>query len=130
MTAWDIAYQAYTHHGACQRMSELVGAVELVAGLEPKLIAEIGVMSGGTLYCWRELGAEVFAITLKPPGPQYVITHGASLHWGDSHDDESIEWLADQLDGRRLDMLFIDGDHTREGCLADFDDYSGFVRPL
>ena len=130
MNAQQIAWEAYQHQGACQRYSELAAAVELVEQLDPhSLIAEIGVDSGGTLYCWRQLGAEVFAITLPVPGPQYVKPHGAQLYWGDSHSDDAWNWLTDQLDGRLLDVLFIDGDHTYEGCRDDFDDYSGLVRP-
>ncbi len=29
----------------------------------------------------------------------------------------------------KLDVLHIDGDHSEEGCLADWDLYSGYVRP-
>ena len=32
------------------------------------------------------------------------------------------------MDGRKIDFLFIDGDHSYEGVKADFRLYSGFVR--
>jgi predicted O-methyltransferase YrrM len=33
------------------------------------------------------------------------------------------------LDGRRVDYLFIDGDHTYEGVKMDYEMYSRLVRP-
>ncbi len=33
------------------------------------------------------------------------------------------------LNGRKLDLLFVDGDHSYTGVRADFEVYAPFVRP-
>lgn len=33
------------------------------------------------------------------------------------------------LEGKQVDFLFIDGDHSEKGIEADFNDYSPLVRP-
>ena len=51
---------------------------------------------------------------------------GQQLHLlrADSHDPSTLEQLKSILDGRQLDLLFIDGDHTYEGVRSDFEMYS------
>ena len=48
---------------------------------------------------------------------------------GDSHDAAVVEHVRDLLGGRRLDLLFIDGDHTYDGVRRDFESYRSLVRP-
>lgn len=45
---------------------------------------------------------------------------------GDSHQRETIEEVRSQVDA--VDILFLDGDHTKEGVQADIDNYAPMVR--
>ncbi len=47
---------------------------------------------------------------------------------GNSRAEGTIEEVRRQLDGRSLDLLFLDGDHSYEGVRADFENFSDFVR--
>ena len=48
---------------------------------------------------------------------------------GDSHSNETKDKLIKLLNGKDIDLLFIDGDHTFDGCKLDFDMYGQLVRP-
>ena len=47
--------------------------------------------------------------------------------FGLSHDTSSVEKLEKMLDGEKLDLLFIDGDHTYKSVLCDWLLYKNFV---
>ncbi len=46
----------------------------------------------------------------------------------DSHDAETLETVKEILGCRKVDFLFIDGDHTYEGVKMDFEMYGPLVR--
>ena len=46
----------------------------------------------------------------------------------DSHSPDTLADIQRILDGREVDLLFIDGDHRYEGVKRDFEMYSGLVR--
>lgn len=135
LNAHAVARYAVEALHAAQRVEELAEAVLRVAALEPKVIVEIGCDAGGTLYCWRRLGADVYGVTLadnsRPTGGSgYPLDpHGARVHIGNSHAPAALAWLVDRLAGRPVDALHIDGDHSYEGVGADFDTYAPLVRP-
>lgn len=135
MTPEEIARVACEQHHASQRMDELAGVVEVVASAEPEVVVEIGCDAGGTLFCWRQLCDLVYGITLPdnswPTGGQSypLVDHGATVLLGDSHFAASREWLEFQLEGRLIDVLHIDGDHSYDGVDADYELYAPLVRP-
>ena len=47
--------------------------------------------------------------------------------FGLSHDTSSVEKVDKVLDGEKLDLLFIDGDHSYKGVLCDWLLYKNFV---
>ena len=47
----------------------------------------------------------------------------------DSHAPSTLEKVRTLLAGRKLDLLFIDGDHSYDGVKKDFEMYSTLVAP-
>jgi cephalosporin hydroxylase len=131
----EVARVACNAHGASQRADELAEALGLVTALDPQIIVEIGCDVGGTLYAWRQICGTVFGITLADNSYETggqgrpLVEHGAAVRVGDSHDPASLDWLRDQLDGRPVDALVIDGDHMVDGVHADLAMYGPLVRP-
>ena len=127
---------------AAQKGRELSRLLWLVQDLRPARVLEIGTHSGGTLYCWCRLAdANATIVSIDLPGGQFgggyteeraqemmslFPTDGQQLHLvrADSHDPSTLEQLKSILDGKQLDLLFIDGDHTYEGVRRDFEMYS------
>jgi predicted O-methyltransferase YrrM len=128
---------------AIQNPYELTRFLELVARRRPKTVLEIGTARGGTWYCLSqvadqhatlnsvdlpgagsgaqtELERELFA-TFGPPTQRF---HFVS---GNSRDAATRQAVDEILNGRELDLLFIDGDHSYDGVKSDFELYSRLV---
>ncbi len=122
-----------------QKRSEIIRLAQAVAALQPRTILEIGTARGGTLLIWSSLAQERVITcdlvhrdaqrplleALPPPGSNCRVT----LLTGDSHAAEFKQRVARELNGRKADFLFIDGDHTERGVARDYEDYREFVRP-
>jgi len=112
-----------------------------------KVIVEIGTANGGTISRWFELPNVETIISIDYPngihGGQgfeertYVISdaleqanRGKKEFYainGDSKNDYLIGRLEEILEGRKVDFLFIDGDHTYDGVKNDFLLYKRFL---
>jgi cephalosporin hydroxylase len=128
----------YFNISTIQVRSEILELARRVAELQPRVILEIGTHRGGTLLVWSALASKrVISCDLKdftrggellralpPPGSDCDVT----LLSGNSHDPAFRDRVAAALDGEKVDFLFIDGDHTREGVAQDYRDYRDFVR--
>ena len=117
-----IAYQAVADHGCGQDPEELSILLAMVTAMRPSLIVEIGCNTGGSLYAWSEAtDAEIIGVSLGPHDPRETCNpHGATYITGDSHQLGTIGMLKKELDGRRPDFFFIDGDHSEAGCRSDW----------
>lgn len=130
-----------------QVRSEIIQLTELIGQRRPKTVVEIGTAQGGTLILWcRQADPHATIVSIDLPGG---IHGGGYPYWkswiyrrfplaaqklhllrGDSHQPEMLARLKSVLPGDgKVDFLFIDGDHTYDGVKADFEMYSGLVRP-
>jgi cephalosporin hydroxylase len=129
----EIANTAVRDHGAIQKPAELAGFLALVMDLDPfDLVVEVGSFDGGTLWAWQQICPTVIGVDLPPPGHEDTVrlnTLDCQIVLGDSHDPATLERLKGLLEGRAVDMLFIDGDHTFDGVKADHELYAPLVRP-
>lgn len=123
---------------ASQKLAEVIPLLERMRALRPSRVCEIGTSGAGTLYLLTRVSAPdalVISIDLSIP----LHTRGLRARFarphqrlvsleGDSHEDLTLSRLERLLDGKLLDALFIDGDHTYEGVRSDFERYGKLVR--
>ncbi len=151
MNDWhEIVAEVCRHRGRRSIFSnqhpEEIGAVcELARSLRPKIILEIGTSQGGTLYLFSRLvqpGGTVISID-KPGEPSSVrpVMRAIFRTFGkmfgtqvitldrDSHVSNTHAEIERVLAGRKIDLLFIDGDHSYEGVKQDFHTYRQWVSP-
>ncbi len=132
--------------GPLQSRWEFRELLEEVARLSPKTMLEIGTAKGGSLLAFSRLCAsDAHIVSVDLPGGPFgggyplwkVPLYKAfarpgqrlDLVRGDSHSASTFADVKKRLGGRKLDFLFIDGDHRYEGVRADFETYKSLVRP-
>jgi predicted O-methyltransferase YrrM len=141
-----VGYGHYNRISMSQKNEEITGLANLVKGLSPEVILEIGTRKGGTLYTWSRFTNAKHIISIDLFGG----IHGGGYHpkkqkfyraftsdsphrkvsliQNDSHAEETKNELIKILNGQSIDFLFIDGDHTYSGVKKDFTMYSSLVR--
>lgn len=127
---------------AIQNFHELHRFLERLAARPPRLVVEIGTASGGLFFALCQLcraDGEIISIDLKKTsGAQELDVErevfksfawasqkchfiaGSSLAWS------SVRALERILDGRKIDLLFIDGSHDYGAVKSDFELYAPF----
>lgn len=122
-----------------QIMPEPLVVYRLVEARRPNVFVEVGSASGGSLYLYAGACApDALVVAIdngrKAASLARVIDvlrgQGYDARWlrGNSHSAGLQKVLAGDLAGRPVDFLHIDGDHSRDGVMADWRAYSPLVR--
>lgn len=121
-----------------QKESEIVTFLSMIKKLHVDTACEIGTGYGGTAYLLsKAIEPSATFITIDPRNGWQKelilrclrrVRQKMHVIKGYSGDPATIGELGRILRGRKLDLLFIDGDHSYRGVKHDFQLYSGLVR--
>jgi predicted O-methyltransferase YrrM len=137
---WDAISQSIWFR-PLQDPREILGLLDLVRRRAAPLHAtcEIGVAAGGTAFLLSRAAADDATLVLVDR--DFADGHDTALPLfaregqrlrcvrGDSQADATRDAVTAMLQGRRLDLLLIDADHSLTGVSRDFALYTPLVRP-
>jgi cephalosporin hydroxylase len=145
---WSIYYAAHVDYEIKQGPEVAEAMQYILDNLEPREsgFIEIGSAYGGSFACWASIisgpaiSIDLPGITGEPGLDKTRIDLRNNLWFeqfpgrplainGDSHRVETFDALNSRMGSRRVDFLFIDGDHSYVGTKQDFEVYSQFIRP-
>lgn len=126
-----------------QHKDEISNFVTSVNELSPKVVVEIGTAFGGTLYIISRYIKTLKKIVCIDLDDRFYnlgffrmrikllreFNNNIEIHFliGNSHDEKIEHALKSILNGEKIDVLFIDGDHSYDGTKDDFQRYSKYV---
>lgn len=94
----------------------------VLAQRKPRLAIEIGTAEGGSLRRIAAHAEEVHSFDLVVPQVPAEEMPNVTLHTGDGHQllPETLNRFAEE--GRNVDFVLVDGDHSADGVRRDLDD--------
>ncbi len=127
-----------------QIKDEFYALREILWKIRPKTLLEIGTANGGTLFLLSKIASDDGTIiSVDLPGGSYgggypdwkvplyesFASSKQKIHLirADSHDKIALDKVIKILGQKRLDFLFINGDHTYDGVKKDFEMYAPLV---
>jgi cephalosporin hydroxylase len=132
------AIEQFAEFRSYQKRFELLRFLERVSELQPAAICEIGAATGGTLCAVSHTAIDTATIVSVDydftPARMHAVPRLArrgqkvTCIAGDSHTPAVHSRVVSALGSARLDLLFIDGDHSYDGVRSDFEMYRGLVR--
>ncbi len=128
-----------------QVYSEISELLKILDSMALKAILEVGTERGGTLFLFSRVASKhAVIISIDLPGGDFgggypiwrkflyksFASASQKIHLlrADSHAEETLEAVKAILNGREIDFLFIDGDHTYAGVKKDFEMYRPLVK--
>lgn len=136
-----------------QVRSEFRALLEMLERTPPRTVLEIGTARGGTLFLFTRVSSpEAILISMDLPAGDLTVRQPARFGGGnyaprkslyesfardqqrvtflaaDSHSLRTLARVKQELAGRELDLLFIDGDHSADGVRRDYEMYAPLIR--
>ena len=110
-------------------LRELLRELEWLAPM--RVVLELGTFRGDSLRVWREHLDPELLVGVQDTDettPEVAAELGCELVRGFSQQLETYLAVLGRLDGRPVDLLYVDGDHTYEAVSRDWELYSPLVR--
>ena len=128
-----------------QIKSEIIKLLEIIRASQPKTMLELGTFNGGTLFLFSRIAnKDALLISIDLPKVKFgnfqfdwrvplikrfsLPNQKLKLIRANSHKTSTLYQVKKILDGKKLDFMFIDADHSYDGVKKDFEMYSPLVK--
>lgn len=122
MKNWKQIWQVANDNKIQQKEEEWKEVLSLLD--DTSKVIEIGSYDGGSSKSLAMVAKEV--ITIDPSKRWSPSEDNITIFTGTS--DDQADSVKEYLGRKKVDMLIIDGDHSEEGVLKDYENYKGFVK--
>jgi predicted O-methyltransferase YrrM len=130
---YDLIWEECKKYRIQQKYNEFIPLLKIANELEinrtTKNILEIGSCYGGTTKGFSYICDNLVTMDYNPQfNYKEMIHEGCNIYQitGNTHLNETSDQLI-KIDIPPFDIIFIDGDHTYEGCKSDFERYKGYL---
>lgn len=130
-----IVEMAMRENRPTQDIDEVVGLCSILAEQKISVVLEVGLYYGGTMNIWSKIAPDD-ALLIGVDNEDRIAnhqTHKPTQRFvkvlGDSTSKDTIEAVSKELDGKKADFLFLDGNHLYDYVKSDYINYRGFVKP-
>ncbi len=123
MKEWSKIWKVATDGKIQQKEEEWKEVIEMLE--DTHKVIEIGSYDGGSTFSLAEVAKEV--ISVEPNNRWEVGSYTNIVRFKGNSDVEAPN-VKEYLGRKKVDMLIIDGDHSEEGVLKDYELYSKFVK--
>ncbi len=118
-----------------QKKSEICCLLDILRSNNPDVIVEIGLGAGGTHLLFKSVAKVVVSIDNNAGHIWRTAwaldninqTKGSILLNGNSENPKVQEQINDLIKPQKIDVLFIDGSHTEEQVIADFNSFHSLL---
>lgn len=131
----NVARAACAELKGLQHWTELSELLDLVSQVAPAIVVEIGTRTGATLWAFSVAAPDALLVSIDPTNQrralENLVGRERELHLlaARSQDTATLIGLERILDGRPIDFLFIDGDHSLQAVTADVALYGPLLAP-
>jgi cephalosporin hydroxylase len=127
------AWQAYEAKqlGAAQKLRELAAFGRFLRSRHVRTVVELGSERGGALWMWSCVAAaDALIVSVDLVQPRLLPSRGSqkvAFVQGDSQSSSTRRRVEEILEGRPIDFLFIDADHSYHGVRTDYEVFAPLV---
>ena len=124
------AIKQYPDFAPAQKDQEMFSLMDIAKKTNIKTICEIGSYKGGSLFLLAQMAsknASIISIDIDYPLEKRFLfgkfarkSQKIKCIRGNTQNPKTVESVRRALSGRKIDLLFIDGDHSFFGVMNDF----------
>ena len=123
MKEWKEIWKIATDGKIQQKEEEWKEIIEMLD--ETSKVIEIGSYDGGSTFSLAEVAKEVLSVE---PNSRWDVGNYENIKRFKAESANAVDSVKEYLGRKKVDMLIIDGDHSKKGVLEDYKNFKGFVK--
>ncbi len=103
--------------------AEKSALIQVLDSIQPEVAIEIGTFQGGSLQVISHFSKEVYSLDISKAPEKLLKDQFSNVHFkiGNSYDIITGLFKQIEADGKKLEFILVDGDHSKNGVFKDLE---------